>query len=264
MKLLFSEALPDYKNYVFPYAIWAFPESGETPESFYARGFLPSSKDLDRFYLCRSLRVALRDFAPSSENRRILRKCEGIEFELLPASEVDFNEARRDFCLTYADIKFGKDIMTPKRLESLVSSKITSHFLLFREAQTGREIGLVMMYLLPPHVAQYYYAFYDLNYYRHNLGMFMMTTAVSHFAGLDFHHLYLGSCYSTNALYKTQFSGAEFFNGACWSRNLAELKYLITRAQHLPAQHLFETEDYVHQFYDGRLGNLVECSLFRI
>ena len=30
MKLLFSEHKPDYGNYIFPYAIWAVPEPGET------------------------------------------------------------------------------------------------------------------------------------------------------------------------------------------------------------------------------------------
>ena len=31
MKLLFSEQKSDYEHYQFPYAIWAVPETGETP-----------------------------------------------------------------------------------------------------------------------------------------------------------------------------------------------------------------------------------------
>lgn len=264
MKLLFSETLPDYKNYIFPYAIWAFPEAQETPADFFARGFLPSSKNLDRFYLCRSLRVALADFKPSSENRRILRKGEGFAFELVPRAQFDFTAQRREFCLNYAANKFGQEVMTPARLDNLMNSPITSHLMCFHEAQTNREVGLVTMFLQPTAAAQYYYAFYDLAYAAQNLGMFMMTSAVNYFATQNYDHIYLGSCYSRNALYKTQFSGAEFFNGACWSRNLEELKYLIARGEQTQTQHLFEAEEYVHRFHEGAVGIAVQRSLFEI
>ena len=85
------------------------------------------------------------------------------------------------------------------------------------------------MFLEPPRAAFYYYAFYDLNYYEQNLGMYMMTSAVAHFAREHFHHLYLGTVYSQNALYKTQFSGDEFFNGFHWSNDLRQLKFLLQR-----------------------------------
>ncbi|NUO82005.1 hypothetical protein HUU05_18175, partial [candidate division KSB1 bacterium] len=246
------------------YAIWAFPEAGDTPADFFGRGFLPSSKNLDRFYLCRSLRVALADFKASSENRRILRKGEGFAFELVPRPQFDFTSARREFCLSYAAQKFGQEVMTPERLDNLMNSAITSHLMLFRETQTQREVGLVTMFLQPQLVAQYYYAFYDLDYAAQNLGMFMMTSAVNFFAEQKYERLYLGSCYSRNALYKTQFAGAEFFNGAFWSRDLDELKYLIARNEQPQTQHLFEAEEYLHRFHDGELGNAVARSLFEI
>jgi len=264
MKLLFSETLPDYKNYVFPYAVWATPEAGETPHRFFERGFLPAAKEMDRYYLCRSLRVALAEFAPSSENRRVLRKCEGVTSRIVAQADFELTDEWRDFCLTYADIKFGKGVMTATRLSNVVHSKLTNHFLLFRDEAANRDVGLVTLFLQPPHVAQYYFAFYDLNYYRKNLGMYMMTSAVKYFAENGFNYVYLGTCYTRNALYKTQFAGAEFFNGAFWSRNLKELKYLIARTQQPQTQHLFETEEYVHRFYDGDLGQLVERSVFRM
>jgi arginyl-tRNA--protein-N-Asp/Glu arginylyltransferase len=264
MKLLFSEAAPDYSHYIFPYAIWAFPEPGEQPRDFFERGFLPSSKNLDRFYLCRSVRIKLHAFSPSSENRRIFRKCAGITFNLVPRENFAFTDLWRDFCLTYADIKFGKEVMTAERLNNLMDSKITTHVLVFHDSASQKDVGLVTLYLEPPHVAQYYYAFYDLNYYRQNLGMFMMSAAVDWCAKEGFEHIYLGSCYSHHALYKTQFAGAEFFNGAVWSRNLEELKYLIARSHQPITQHLFESEDYIHRFHEGDLGQLAEKSLFHL
>ncbi len=83
MKLLFSEHKADYGHYIFPYAIWGVPEADETPADFFHHGFLPSSRDMDRFYLCRHVRVNLRKHRVSSENRRILRKGGGITATLV-------------------------------------------------------------------------------------------------------------------------------------------------------------------------------------
>ncbi|HEY3854718.1 MAG TPA: hypothetical protein VGO67_10030 [Verrucomicrobiae bacterium] len=256
MKLLFSEQNSDYGNYQFPYAVWALAEDGETPADIFDAGFLPSSRILDRFYLCRQVRVNLTKFRPSSENRRILRKGSGIEATLVPREKFDYTAERREFFKTYADIKFGKDVMSYDRLDGLFASPIISHLLVFTDTKTSKEIGVATLYLEGKALAFYYYAFYDLNYYARNLGMFMMTSAVAQFAERSIKHLYLGTCYSDSALYKTQFSGAQFFNGFRWSDNLKELKYLLNRDKKAQRQHLLETEDYREEFYHGNLHNI--------
>src|SRR5262249_51180505 len=102
MKILFSESHPDYNRYIFPYAIWAFPEPGETPADLFDHGFLPSSRQLDRFYLCRHIRIRLRKFKPSSENRRILRKGQDITASLVPRADFDYTPERREYYKSYA------------------------------------------------------------------------------------------------------------------------------------------------------------------
>src|SRR5262249_6531784 len=154
-------------------------------------------------------RVRLKTYAPSSENRRITRKGDGLSVELVPRLNFDYTAAWREFFKTYTDIKFGKDTMPYERLDSLFQGKLTSHVLLVTDTSAGAQVGVATLYLEPPTLAYYYYAFYDLNYYSRNLGMFMMTSAVNLFAERNFEFLYLGSCYSQNALYKTQFAGAE-------------------------------------------------------
>ncbi len=243
MNLLFSEQKSDYDHYQFPYAVWAVPEPGETPADIFNAGFLPSSRDLDRFYLCRQVRVALAAFKPSSENRRILRKGAGVEVRLVPRDQYDYTPERRQFFKTYADIKFGKDVMTFERLDALFAAPIISHLLVFTDTATRKEVGVATLYLEGKSLAFYYYAFYDLNYYARNLGMFMMTSAVELFAERGFKHLYLGTCYSRNALYKTQFAGAEFFNGFRWSGDLDELKFIIQRDKKELYQHLLESQE---------------------
>jgi arginyl-tRNA--protein-N-Asp/Glu arginylyltransferase len=262
MKLLFSEQKSDYEHYQFPYAIWAVPEAGETPADVFNAGFLPSSRQLDRFYLCRHVRVNLAKFKVSSENRRILRKGMGIEVALVPRGRYNYTPERREFFKTYADIKFGKDVMSFERLDGLFASPIISHLLVFTEAKTGAEVGVATLYVEGKELAYYYYAFYDLNYYARNLGMFMMTSAATLFAERGFRHLYLGTCYSNNALYKTQFAGAEFFNGLCWSSDLDELKFIIKHDKKEPHQHLLETEEYLNTFHTGDLKKLADASEF--
>lgn len=261
MRLLFSESQADYGHYIFPYAVWAFPEPGETPAGLFHRGFLPSSRNLDRFYLCRQVRVDLARFRPSSENRRVLRKWEGLTLRLVPRAEFEYTPERREFYKKYADSRFGQNIMSNERLDSLFSGRITSHLLLFTDSASGQEVGTVTLYLEPPSLAYYYYAFYDPKYYQRNLGMFMMTASVGFFAERSFQFLYLGSCYVQNALYKTQFTGAQFFNGVRWSDNLQELKYLVGRTEH--DHHLLENEQYVQDFYGAELTSIAAKSSFR-
>ncbi len=258
MKILFSEYKSDYTHYIFPYAIWAIPEADESPAKIFARGFLPASRNLDRFYLCRQIRVDLKKFKPSSENRRIFRKGKGISCRLVPRDQFEYTEQRRKFYKNYADIKFGKDVMTYRRLDALFNSPIISHFLLFEDEETGKEAGVATLFLEPPILAYYYFAFYDLNYYSRNLGMYMMTCAADYFTREKFNFLYLGTCYSRNALYKTQFSGAEFFTGFRWSDDLRELKYLIKREKSVITGHLLETEEYIEKYYSGNIVEAVQ------
>lgn len=264
MKLVFSEHVSDYGHYIFPYAVWAFPERGEKPRQLFDAGFLPSSRNLDRFYLCRQVRVDLKQFALSSENRRILRKGEGIQLELVARSKFKYTAQRREFCQGYADIKFGKDSMSGERLDNLFASPLISHLMVYTDTATGGEIGLAMVYCDAKALAFYYYAFYDLNYFQRNLGMFMMTSAVNLFAGRGTRHMYLGSCYSKNALYKTQFTGAEFFNGFRWSQNLKELKHLLTRDSAGATQHALESEEFQRLFYDGDVERITGLSRFKV
>jgi hypothetical protein len=94
--------------------------------------------------------------------------------------------------------------------------------------------------------------------------MFMMTSAAAFFAERGLKHLYLGTCYSQNALYKTQFTGSEFFTGFRWSDDMNELKFLLKRDKKDLEQHLLETENYRAEFYGGDLSKITSASEFRV
>ena len=264
MKLTFSEQIADYDHYQFGYAIWAVPDPGEKPSDLFNAGFLPSSRELDRFYLCRQIRVRLKGFALSSENRRIMRKGEGIAVKLVPRGEFDYTPKRREFFKSYADVKFGKDIMTYERLDLLFGAPIITHLLVFTDTKTGAELGVATLYVPDDSLMYYYYAFYDLTHANRSLGMYMMTSAVELFASRGCWNVYLGTCYSDKALYKTQFSGVEFFNGFRWSTNLEELKYLLARDKSRTGNHLLETDDFRVKFYPEGVEKITKESKFPV
>lgn len=244
MKLLFSEAPPDYAGYVFPWVAWGFLEAGETPSDAFARGFLPSLPDLSRWYLCRQVRVALDGFRPTSENRRILRRGEGISFELLERSGFAWTPERRAFCLDYAARRWSSP-PAPERLDHVFASALTTHVAVFRDAR-GRETGLVSL-LRDGGTWFYSNAFFDPEA-PSGLGAFLMTETVRQLAGLGGAFLHLGTCYSRGALYKTQFPGFSFFDGTGWNPDLAALKHLLARSESGAPGHLLEDPAYVERW----------------
>lgn len=264
MILLFSETKSDYSQYLYPYVIWAMPEPGEKPGDLFRQGFLPASPQLDRWYLCRNLRVDLRRFKASSENRRILRKGDGIAMELIARDRFDYTEGRRTAWKAYADARFGPDVMPLERLDRLMRGPVISHLLQFTDRANGREVGTVLMFLEEPAIAYYYYAFYDLEYSARSLGMFMMTAAVDGFARRGFAHFHQGTCYSRRALYKTQFAGIQFFNGFRWSDNLDELKFLLAREEKPVSGHLLEMPEFQEAFYDSAVAKMAAAGHLRV
>lgn len=256
MKIFFSESKSDYARYLYQYVVWAVPDPGEVPADLFNAGFLPSAAGLKQFCLCRNVRVELAKFSPSSENRRILRKGAGLAMKLVPRAEFDFSSARKEFYLQYAEVRYGQGIMPAARLELVFNSPVCTHLLVFTDEQTGAEVGTAVLYLEGTRLAFYRYSFYDLKHPNRSLGLFLMTSAVEFFAAGGYRHLYLGTCYSERALYKTQFAGVEFFNGCRWSQNLAELKFLLQREKMADAKHLLETENYRVDFHDGALENI--------
>lgn len=261
MKVFFSEFAPDYGHYRYPYVVWGSPEDGESPADMYAAGFHPASPDLDRFTLCRHLRVSLSAWRASSENRRVLRKGEALEIELVPRAAFAYTDTHRQRWLAFAEERFGPGIMGAARLDGLMSGRVISHVMVCRDlGEGGREVGAVLLYVEPPRMAHYYYAFYELRHPSRSLGMYLMTKAVTEFQSAGFRHLYLGTCYSKRALYKLQFEGLEFFNGLCWTPDLAQLRLLVGRDASV--RHLLEDPIFLEQA--GGLPRVLKSGWFRL
>ena len=229
MRLVFSEAAPDYGRYTFPYAVWGFPETGETPADFFEAGFLPSSVALDRFYLCRQVRVPLRGWTPTTENRRILRKADRWICRLVPRADYDYRPELRSQWLEFARLRFGEGVMPGERLDRLMAAPVVTHLLEFQDPESRQEVGTVLMHVEAPRLAYYYFAFHTLDAGCGISGMQMMTRAVAHFSQAGFGHLHLGTCYDERALYKVQFEPMEYSTGWTWSSDMEALQALVRR-----------------------------------
>ncbi|MGA0104529.1 MAG: hypothetical protein ACO3LH_12575 [Steroidobacteraceae bacterium] len=237
MKLVFSESRADYAGYTFPYVVWGFPEVGETPADCFAAGVLPSYPDRGRVYLCRPRRVPLPAWVPSAENRRMLRKSASLECRLVSREAFDYSGDRRRQWLEFATERFGQGVMSGERLDRLMRSPVVSHLLVYVD-RAGREVGHVLLYLEPPRVAYYYYAFYALDPGAGMSGMQLMTRAVEVMARAGMEFLHLGTCYEEKALYKLQFEPSEYFTGWQWSHDLDALRHLVRSP--LGSGHLLE------------------------
>jgi len=260
MKVLLSEARPDYAGYVFPYAVWGFPESGETAATALSLGFLPSSRDLSRYYLCRQVRAPLDGFRPNSENRRILRKGGGITCEIVQLSNFDCTPPRMDLCQEAATARWSS-APSRERIESIFRAPYTTHVAIFRDPD-GTECGIVSL-LLAGSAAFYSNAFPRTDHPFASLGMFLMTETVRQLAELGFAHAHLGTCYNRSALYKTAFDGVEFFDGLRWSGDLDSLKRLLER-QDSGTGHLLEDPEWVERFLPDGLEEAAKNSKLRM
>lgn len=260
MKVLFSEYGPDYSRYLYPYVVWGCPEAHETPADLYEAGFHPASPNLERFVLCRHLRVPLEAFRASSENRRIIRRADGLQIKCVPRKDFDYGAPRMASWLRFAEERFGPGIMPQSRLDGLMHGRVITHLLVCTDSLEGdREVGHALLYLEPPRMAHYYYAFYDLSHRVRSLGLYLMTSAVEYFQREGMKYIYLGTCYSQRALYKVQFAGLEFFNGYTWSGRTDDLKFLVRR--NALERHLFEEPDFLERH--GGVPSLLEQTHFR-
>lgn len=258
MKLFFSEFKANYGKYHFPYQVWLLKEAKDEPEKIYQNGFLPVRSIPNVYYLARSIRVDLGKFESSSENRRILRKTEDFESDLVPISELDYSPQIQKFCKDYMVKKFGQESMTTAGIKSIFKSGIYNHVFIWKERKTQKEIGYAVSFISSSFV-QYAHAFYDLQYFEQSLGSRMMLEAVNWAKESNKKYIYLGTCYNESAFYKTEFKGVEFFNGFRWSDNLEELKELVRDREkdRVEEEYLLKDKNYLEKFYQNDLKSIL-------
>lgn len=215
----------DYSSYKFPYQIYAEREADDTIDEIYSKGFLQTRIKPGYYYMARGMRVNLKQFELSSENRRILRKTEYINSTLVQLDSFQYSYEIGKFAKDYYDSRFGPGTLSSQKVKWIFTSGAFTHTFVIKDSSTDSVIGYCPL-LLTSKLMHYAYPFYSIEYLERNLGMGMMLHAIVEAKELDLDYVYLGTCYSQSSLYKTQFQGVEWFDGNVWSQDIEKLKEL--------------------------------------
>ena len=204
--------------------------SGESPESWYTRGYLATRKSQGYFIQTRSVRIDLNKFALSSENRRVFRKTADLTLssESLPYANYHWQIGKlaRDFYTR----KFGPRTFSANKIKELLTDNQHSNFnRLFIYQVAGKEVGYAIA-LETSQFIHYAYPFYQLETVLPNLGLGMMLHAIVWAKENSKKHFYLGSAQRPEDIYKLQFIGLEWFDGQNWQQDLGALKLILKKA----------------------------------
>jgi arginyl-tRNA--protein-N-Asp/Glu arginylyltransferase len=225
MKTLATAPHPDFDVYIARADTRYAQREGEPLEALYEEGYLPYSGSRDTagiFYSARSARVALQEFALTSENRRIARKFD-VQFEKrrVPITELGADEMFYSFVLNYFTERHGPDAMPRERLELIIQSGLISDCLIYQTAE--KVVGYVLE-VGAPGMRHFWYSAYDLDLAKQSLGLWLMLDCIRDAKEAGLAHYYLGTVYGQKALYKTNFEPLEWHDGTAWSRDLGLLK----------------------------------------
>ncbi len=212
--------------------------SAETIADMYARGYVFTRKGKGVMQETRSVRIDLSKFELSSENRRILKKTDGVElvgFEL-PYSKYDFSIAK--LAKDFYDTKFGAGVMSAQKIKEMMTEPAKSNFnCIFTYTFTGKDagpaatIGYTICYTSDL-IHHYSYPFYNLAAAPKDMGLGMMIRAIQSCKKLGHRYFYLGSLQRPSDTYKLQFEGLEWFDGGptgtrTWRSDTTDLKKLL-------------------------------------
>jgi hypothetical protein len=249
MKIVFAECCPRYESYLAPYQVWGYPDEHETPATALEFGMLPGNREMTRFYLARSVRVDLNGYADTAGIRRVKNRCVDLRYRFVPRPQVEVDGRLVDMCLRYMNESRAwssrrRGSFAPASLWARLDPPMTTHLLVVTDNRTSEPVGLAALYVEHP-IMYYAMAWYDESYRSVYIGKYLKATAMNEAARAGSSHMYLGSCYSEGALYKTEFAGVQFFDGIGWSGDRRKLRLMIREQHRLNGRHLFEHPTYL-------------------
>ncbi|MFW5702885.1 MAG: hypothetical protein ACOCXP_02875 [Candidatus Dojkabacteria bacterium] len=198
--------------------------------SLYNEGFLFGRVERGYMYQTRSLRVDVSQFAPNSENRRIIRKHTendlfSMRNEFLPIEKKNYDYSLHKRGKEFYRTKFPEEKFTAAKIKELLTRE-HNYNLLFSYLRDSNIVGNAICYSNST-CLHYCYPFYDLELDRSNFGMYMMIQALLWAQMHGTNYVYLGGVTRAQDIYKLQFSGLEWFDGNSWNKDIASLKLIL-------------------------------------
>ncbi len=227
MKEFKSEFVHSYKTYSFGYCNYAVKEKKDLLSDIYQMGYLPytgKERIQDVLYMARSSRINLKDFILNSENRRITKKFD-VKFKSveIPLKEFDFKDKKFiDFCLNYFKQRHGKDVMSEDRLRTVLNANFITEIIVYKDE--NENIVAYVFEVGDERMSHFWFSFFDLDYAYQSLGMWLMIDRARQSKKDNKKYFYIGTVYGEKALYKTNFSFLEYWNGNEWVNDKKGLK----------------------------------------
>ena len=176
----------------------------------------------------RSARIDLSAFEISSENRRILKKTEGLNLEKAHLPLKDYDWSLGKLAKDFYDTKFAPGIMSAQKIKEMLTEPEKSNFntlLSFAEIKP-LHLGYAICFSAPSFI-HYSYPFYDLAKAPKDMGLGMMIRAIQYAKSAGIKYIYLGSLQRPGDVYKLQFKGFQWFDSEKWSLDMEEAKKIL-------------------------------------
>jgi len=212
------------------YTTWAQENSeGKNPTELYDRGFVFTRRGKGEMDQTRSCRIRLSNFSLSSENRRILRKTEGLTLTPLPLPYPNYEWSIHKLGKDFYTEKFGDNTFSANKIKELMTDTENSNFnrvLTYTENDSSLPSGYAICFENES-LLHYSYPFYDHIHLPKDTGLGMMIRAIEYAKEADKEYIYLGSLSRPTDTYKTQFAGFEWFDGNEWQTDITTLKEIL-------------------------------------
>ena len=185
-------------------------KNNDTIENNYANGLLPQRNFPGTFYRETSCRSDLTGFSLSSENRRILRKTEDFNFEIVP---VFYNlDIQKQIFHWLKELKWNFPISSVKQI-------FTNHIFnyLYIWKKDGRIVSYSVCYFSPV-ISHIGYVFYDPEYSHGDLPIRLVLQFVIDSRKKNLKFAYLGRFSQTSGFYKRTMPGFEYYQNNQWQK----------------------------------------------
>ncbi|MDP3996342.1 MAG: hypothetical protein Q8P86_01460 [bacterium] len=206
--------------------------SHESVEALYNNGYVFTRLGKGVMHQTRSARIALSKFELSSENRRILKKCEGLKMEKLP---LPLSLSSDDTRYSWPIGKMAKDFYASRdadfsanKIKELLTNPEKSNFncLLRYTLHATRYTFAYTICYDSPNIFHYSYPFYESEAPK-DTGLGMMLLAIQQAKEDGRKYFYIGSLQRPSDTYKLQFEGMEWFDGNEWNTDTEAIKKLL-------------------------------------
>ena len=132
MKEFSSELVQSYETYSFGYCNYCEREASDVLAEIYNKGYLPYTNLPSKpnlYYMARSIRVPLKNWAMNSENRRVYGKFSDLEYKKHAVADFDItNQHFLDFCTAYFAQRHGSNVMPEERILHMLKNNIIKCF----------------------------------------------------------------------------------------------------------------------------------------